>query len=214
MVSTVSIVNYGVGNWGSVANMLRRVGFSATVVSTAEEVEKADILVLPGIGAFDTGMSKLAEHGLVDALKYAALKKGTPTLGICLGAQLMTQSSEEGSLEGLSFFQGQTKRFHLDHLPGRWPLPNIGWRNVQGQNGTRLLEGIEGDAKFYFVHSFYLSPQKSEEASLVSHYGEPFVCGLQRDNISCVQFHPEKSHRFGFRLLENFMTTVAKCKKE
>jgi glutamine amidotransferase len=156
------------------------------------------------VGAFDTGVRQLRESGLVDLMHERALEDRVPVLGICLGAQLMTRASDEGVETGLGWFEADTRRMEFDDIPGKWPLPNIGWREVQSREDYPLMRGYESTPRFYFVHSYYMKPDNPELASVTSKYGFDFACGLSRDNLHCVQFHPEKSHSFGMRFLRNF----------
>lgn len=200
----IVIVDYGIGNLGSIKNMLRKIGAPAAISSDPDAIRSAAKLILPGVGAFDTGARQLRESGLVDLLHKRVLEDRVPVLGICLGAQLMTRSSEEGVESGLGWFEAETCKMTFDEIPGKWPLPNMGWREVQCREGYPLMQGYEAPPRFYFVHSYYLKPDKPELASVTSAYGFEFACGLSRDNLHCVQFHPEKSHSFGMRFLRNF----------
>ena len=204
-MTTVTIVDYGIGNLGSIKNMIRKVGGVANISSNPEDIALAKILILPGVGAFDSGMKHLHGSGLLDILNERVLEDNVPVLGICLGAQLMTKSSDEGVEKGLGWFDAHTLRMNFTDIPGRWPLPNVGWRDVSVANGYELLGGIEDTPRFYFVHSYYLSTQNESIISMTSRYGFDFVCGLHRANIHCVQFHPEKSHAFGMQFFRNFL---------
>lgn len=205
------IVDYGVGNIGSIKNMIRKIGGNATIGSTVEDIEGAEMLILPGVGAFDSGMNHLRSSGLTEVLNKRVLEDKVPVLGICLGAQLMTKSSEEGNEEGLGWLDAKTLRMNFNNIPGKWPLPNIGWRDVEPVNNCKLLEKIIETPRFYFVHSFYLSTNNPEIVSIKSHYGFEFACGLSKDNIHCVQFHPEKSHAFGMQFFRNFLKENSSC---
>ena len=200
----ITVVDYGLGNLGSVVNMLRKIGYPSKVGSSAEDIINATKLILPGVGAFDTGMQHLQASGLLDSLHQQAIIEKVPTLGICLGAQLMTQSSEEGSLPGLGWFDATTVKFDFSAMEGRWPLPNIGWRRVEKVNESALLEGFDEDPRFYFVHSYYIKANKSDIIASTTSYGIDYTCGLAKENLHCAQFHPEKSHKFGMRFLRNF----------
>jgi glutamine amidotransferase len=200
----IVIVDYGIGNLGSIKNMLRKVGAPAAISSDRDVIKSAAKLILPGVGAFDTGMRQLRASGLIDLMHERALEDRAPILGICLGAQLMTRSSDEGVEPGLGWFDADTRRMAFDNIPGKWPLPNMGWRDVQHRDGYPLMQGYESPPRFYFVHSYYMKPDNPELASVTSRYGFDFACGLSRDNLHCVQFHPEKSHSFGMRFLRNF----------
>ena len=200
-----TIIDYGVGNIGSIKNMIRKVGGNASIGSTVDDIARADMLILPGVGAFDSGINNLHASGLVDVLNERVLNDKIPVLGICLGAQLMTQSSEEGVEKGLGWFDAQTLKMDFSGIEGKWPLPNVGWRNVAAQNGYEMLDGIEEAPRFYFVHSFYLSANDPVIVSMTANYGFDFACGLSQGNIHCAQFHPEKSHAFGMQFFRNFL---------
>jgi glutamine amidotransferase len=203
------IVDYGIGNLGSIQNMIRKVGGTASIGSTRESIEKAEILILPGVGSFDSGISQLKLSGLWDILNQRVLDDRIPVLGICLGAQLMTRSSEEGTEKGLGWFDAHTLKMNFSGIGGKWPLPNVGWRNVEPQNGYTMLNGIGEAPRFYFVHSYYLHTTDPEIVSMTTRYGFDFPCGFRRGNIHCVQFHPEKSHAFGMQFFRNFLKAYA-----
>ncbi len=205
----VTIVDYGIGNLGSIKNMVRKVGGDASIGSTPQEIAQAEILILPGVGAFDSGMKHLRESGLLDILNQRVIEDKVPVLGICLGAQLMTQSSEEGSEKGLGWFNAQTLKMDFTNISGKWPLPNVGWRDVTAENGYKMLEGIEDTPRFYFVHSYFLSADDPSIVSMTANYGFNFACGLSHNNIHCAQFHPEKSHAFGMQFFRNFLKVYA-----
>lgn len=200
----IVIIDYGIGNLGSIKNMLRKIGKEAKISSDAEDIKSADKLILPGIGAFDAGMSHLRDSGHMDLLNTRVLDDKAPVLGICLGAQMMTRGSDEGKEPGLGWFEADTLRMTFDGIPGKWPLPNIGWRDVAAPNPYPLLDGYDETPRFYFVHSYYMKADAPDIVSLTSEYGFEFACGLSRGNIHCAQFHPEKSHKFGMRFLRNF----------
>jgi imidazole glycerol-phosphate synthase subunit HisH len=201
----ITIVDYGLGNLGSVQNMLTKLGESSVITSDANVISNASKLILPGVGSFDTGINKIRELGLESVLNQMALNKKIPILGICLGAQLMTNSSEEGVEKGLGWFDAETKKFNHSGIIGKWPLPNIGWRDIKNNKDYPLLDGIKRLPRFYFVHSYVLTPNNDSIISMRSEYGYDFACGLHRDNLHCVQFHPEKSHSFGFKFMNNFI---------
>ncbi|KZX92651.1 hypothetical protein A3718_11535 [Erythrobacter sp. HI0019] len=199
------IIDYGVGNIGSIKNMIRKVGGKASIGTTVDDIARAEMLILPGVGAFDAGMKHLHASGLLDVLNQRVLVDKIPVLGICLGAQLMTKSSEEGVEQGLGWFDAQTLRMNFTEIPGKWPLPNVGWRNVKAENGYTMLDGMDETPRFYFVHSFHLAPNDPEIVSMTTEYGYKFACGLRSNNIHCAQFHPEKSHAFGMQFFRNFL---------
>lgn len=201
----ISVVDYGCGNVGSVLNMLRKVGAHAVLTSSANELEQASKVILPGVGAFDTGMSRLSESGLIPVLNRKALEQRVPVLGICLGMQLMTRASEEGALQGLGWIDANTVRF--SQTPARdAKIPHMGWNVVAPERRSELIAGLPEGARFYFVHSYFVRCQRREDALLsASHALQDFDAAFERENLMGVQFHPEKSHRFGMQLLRNFV---------
>ncbi len=200
----IGVVDYGVANLGSMRNMLRRIGVEPELVSTAEAVERADKLILPGIGAFDQGMDALRERGLVDALRSSVLGRRVPILGVCLGVQLLGRGSSEGIREGLGLIAARCERLAEDVTAGV-RVPHMGWKHLRAHKSSRLLEGLDATARFYFVHSYHVVCDEPGDVLATAHYGADFVAMVQRDNIHGAQFHPEKSHRFGMRLLKNFV---------
>lgn len=198
----IAIVDCGLGNVGSVQNMLKRLGFKSKVTSDAGEVAAATKLILPGVGAFDSGMTRLRASGLIPAIEEKVGRSRTPILGICLGMQLLGRRSEEGTASGLGWIDAEAVRFSFS-TPGL-RVPNMGWNTVRTARKTGLMAGLESGARFYFVHSYYLKCAAPEDVVLSSTYGHEFACGIERGNVLGVQFHPEKSHAFGMRLLRNF----------
>ncbi len=201
----VTIVDYGVGNLASIQNMLKKIGAESTVTSLGQDIEKATKLILPGVGSFDTCSGKLRDSGLLSVLEELVLKQKVPVLGICVGMQLMFRSSEEGKLPGLSWINGKIVRFNSSLLQSDLKIPHMGWTDVVPAKTSRLFDGMYPEPRFYFVHSFHPEPEEMQDAILHAHYGYDFVAGVERGNIAGVQFHPEKSHKFGMKLLENFV---------
>jgi glutamine amidotransferase len=200
---TPVIVDYGMGNLGSILNMLKHVGVDSMISAEPAEIEAAGKLILPGVGAFDNGMKNLAERGLVPLLRQR-VDAGVPILGICLGAQLLFERSEEGVLPGLGWIRGQVTRFAFPEGERRLKVPHMGWNVVESRQPSPLFEGASGEQRFYFVHSYYMSCADERDVLSTTPYGQTFVSGVQRGNVYGVQFHPEKSHKFGMRLLKNF----------
>ena len=201
----IVIVNYGMGNLGSIVNMLKKVGVQAKISSDPKEIESADKLILPGVGAFDTGMQRLQELHLIDLLNDKVVNRKTLTLGVCLGMQLITKRSEEGALPGLGWIDGESIRFRFDPRQNNLKIPHMGWNTIKVQRAEPLFKGLEQDARFYFVHSYHVICQNPGDVLTTTDYGYEFASALQRDNIMGAQFHPEKSHKFGMRLLKNFV---------
>lgn len=198
----IHIVDYGAGNIGSIANMIRKVGGSSIITSNTEELLSATKLILPGVGHFDYGMKKLRESQLIKVLEEKVLNDRCPILGICLGAQLMTNSSEEGVERGLGWFDARVRRFSEEC---NVRIPHMGWNFVKIKKQTALCNGFYDESRFYFVHSYYIEPEKEEDVLFETVYGQNFTSGLCRDNLYAVQFHPEKSHKYGVKLMQNFI---------
>jgi len=201
----LTIVDYGVGNLASIKNMLKKTGAEALISSDREDILAADKLILPGVGAFDTCVEKLQASGLLDAVNKKALEEKTPVLGVCVGLQLLMEGSEEGKLPGLGWIGGRVIRFRQDQLPPQLKIPHMGWTDVEVCKPSGLFDNMYEDPRFYFVHSYHLQLEDREDALVEATYGYAFVAGVQRGNIMGVQFHPEKSHKFGMKLLENFV---------
>lgn len=197
---SVSIVNYGLGNLGSVVNMFKRIGTEVRLISTPDEVAASERVLLPGIGAFDHGMKLLADAGLDDALR-AFSATGKPLMGICLGMQLLLDRSEEGVLEGLHLMPGESLKF--ESAPGL-RIPHMGWNAAVPRRDDSLLAGVEQNNRFYFVHTYRVVPDKPEDTLAVTQYGQPFASMVRSGNVMGAQFHPEKSHVFGMSVLKNF----------
>ena len=201
----IVIVDYGVGNVGSVQNMLRRVGRTDVVVSgDPVVVAQADKLILPGVGAFDRGMAQIdAAPQLREALDEVALRKKRPVLGVCLGMQLLGRESEEGTRAGLGWIDARCMGFR-SVLAADLRVPHMGWNRVFPVRAHPLVDRLPEEPRFYFVHSYFMKCGDPRDVLLECSYGVRFTCGVQRGNIMGVQFHPEKSHKFGVALLSNF----------
>jgi glutamine amidotransferase len=201
----ITIVDYGCGNLGSIQNMIKKIGSKAQITSDAAKIALAEKLILPGVGAFDTGIKNLHERGLWSILNKRVLEDKVPILGICLGMQLMTKSSEEGVLKGLSWIDAETKKFKFDEVSEKRKIPNMGWNYIEIKKNSRLFNNMYEHPKFYFVHSYYVNCHQKEDVIAVANYGQNYDCAFEKDNIFGVQFHPEKSHKYGMKLLENFI---------
>lgn len=201
----ITIVNYGLGNMASIVNMLKRIGFHAIVSSDVSDIIRADKLILPGVGSFDEGIKRLHESDLLPALKNKVMDQKIPVLGICLGMQMFAQRSEEGSLPGLGWIAGDVVRFKFDPSQKNLKIPHMGWNHIQICKKSRLFEDLFYESRFYFVHSYHVVCKNPEDIAARTVHGYEFVCSFERENIAGVQFHPEKSHKFGMKLLKNFV---------
>lgn len=200
----IAIVDYGCGNLGSIRNMLKKIGHTSVITSDPEELAKAEKMILPGVGSFDTGIGSLKQSGLSEVMEQKAHVQKVPVLGICLGMQLMTKGSEEGKLPGLGWFDADAKKFPTQVNGEKFAIPNMGWNYITATENARLFRDMYDEPKFYFVHSYYISCRRSEDIAATAHYGIEYVCSFERDNLFGVQFHPEKSHKYGMKLLSNF----------
>jgi glutamine amidotransferase len=195
------IVDTGVANFGSIESAVVRAGGTTSIGRRPQDIELATHIILPGVGSFDAAMRTIEERKLRDLLQRKALNEKIPILGICLGMQLLGLSSEEGNLEGLGWFKGRTVKLSAPDLK----VPHIGWNRVSWPESSKLFEGIEPGARFYFVHSYHYGTDKVDEIVADVGYGERVIAVIQRDNIVGVQFHPEKSRAGGLQLLRNFL---------
>ncbi|MDF2187063.1 imidazole glycerol phosphate synthase subunit HisH [Paraflavitalea sp. CAU 1676] len=198
-----AIVNYGLGNLTSILNMHRRLGIPAVITSQPEEIRGADRILIPGVGHFKKGMDNLHQSGLKTLLDELVLGQKKPVLGICLGAQLLTKHSEEGDVDGLGWVDAVTIRFDQSKLNGR-KVPHMGWNDVKLVDKNPLWEGLQDEPRFYHVHSYHFQFERQEEISATATYGYEFATAFRKGNIYGTQFHPEKSHKFGMKVLENF----------
>jgi glutamine amidotransferase len=201
----VVIVDYGVGNLGSIKNMISRIGYECIISSRKEDLEKATKLILPGVGNFKFGMVKLHESNLIELLESLVFKKKVPILGICLGAQLMCKFSEEGNFKGLGWLNAGVVKFNILEDKSTYKVPHMGWSNLNIIKKSVILDGLAVDSRFYFVHSYHFVTDDNSIVVSTANYYYEFACVLQLDNIFAVQFHPEKSHRYGNQLLRNFL---------
>lgn len=198
----ITIVNYGMGNLGSLANMFKKINIPVVIESDPDKIQKAKKIILPGVGAFDSAMERInSATGLREVLNYKAQIEKIPILGVCLGMQLLTTSSEEGQMKGLDWIPGKTIKF----VPSNnLKVPHMGWNEVKIVNPSDLSKDLDCNAKYYFVHSYYVLVADPANVLFSSFYSIEFNSAIVKDNIFGVQFHPEKSHRYGIQLLTNF----------
>lgn len=199
----ITIIDYGMGNLGSVLNMFKRIQVPAEISGDPEIIARATKLLLPGVGAFDNAMARINAGPVRPILERKALVERIPILGICLGMQLLTRSSEEGVSQGLGWVAASTRRF--PDAPGL-KVPHMGWTSVSPGRPSALTRGLPAESRFYFVHSYYVTVDDEQDSVLTAVHGTPFDAAIQHGNIYGAQFHPEKSHRFGMQLLANFAT--------
>lgn len=204
----ISIVDYGLGNLKAFANIYKRLNIPAEIVTTTEQLKKSEKIILPGVGAFDHAMERLNNSGLRDTLDDLVLNKKIPVLGICVGMQMLGNSSDEGKLSGLKWIDGEVKLFDVNSIKHTTRLPHMGWNDVEPTKLNPIMEGLDNNAIFYFLHSYYFSCNNPDDSIAVSDYGIRYTCAVNHDNIYGVQFHPEKSHNYGIQLLKNFANLV------
>lgn len=200
----IHIVDYGLGNIQAFMTSFKRLGVEAVRATNAVELAGATKLILPGVGAFDHAMDLLTKSGMRPVLESLVLVDERPVLGICVGMQILSSSSEEGKLPGLGWIPGRVRSFRSEPRSAGLPLPHMGWNDVQPHVGSPLFSGLEEDARFYFLHSFYFECGDAVNVAATASYGFDFACAVSAGNIHGVQFHPEKSHHFGAQLLKNF----------
>lgn len=199
----VTIIDYGMGNLGSIQNMFKRINVESEITGEAEKISQATKILLPGVGAFDAAMERISSSGLQPLLDKKVLEEKVPVLGICLGMQLLTKSSEEGVLPGLGWVNAKTIRFKFEN-DSSLKIPHMGWNRVYEVNESPLTRNLPEEPRFYFVHSYHVSADDRRDVVTTTNYGIDFHSVIQHNNIFGAQFHPEKSHLFGMKLLENF----------
>jgi imidazole glycerol-phosphate synthase subunit HisH len=200
----ISIINYGLGNLNSIVNILKKIGVESTIISSPHELATAEKIILPGVGAFDQGMMNLQHVGWIEPLKTRVLEKKIPTLGICLGMQLMCKSSDEGKLAGLGWIDAHVKKFALPKDTAL-KVPHMGWNAITTTGENPLISTTQEEQRFYFVHSFHVVCNNSQDILAKASHGYEFAAAFHKENIFGVQFHPEKSHKFGMDLLKKFI---------
>lgn len=205
----IDIVNYGLGNVQAFANMYKRLGIEARLVTTANELKGATSVILPGVGAFDHAVALLNRSGMRDTLNELVLERRLPVLGICVGMQLLASGSDEGDLPGLGWVPGRVRSFASNPASANFPQPHMGWNDVRPTQPSALFKGLEKDARFYFLHSYYYEVETGGETLATTHYGMDFSSSVNSGNVYGIQCHPEKSHHWGAQLLKNFAEMTA-----
>ena len=200
----IGIVDYGLGNIHAFANIYKRLNISAEIASTPQDLRRAEKIILPGVGAFDWAMTRLNESGLRDTLEEMVVGDDKPVLGICVGMQIMANRSDEGQLDGLGWIDGEVRKFDETAFTQKTHLPHMGWNDVLPQGNHGLFRDLDSGARFYFLHSYYFAPHNPDHVLAVTDYGGSYASSVRRENVFGVQFHPEKSHRWGIQLLKNF----------
>lgn len=200
----ITIIDYGVGNINAFVNVYKRVNVPTKIAKTAADLEGAQKIILPGVGHFDHAMSELIKSGMREKLDELVMEKKIPVIGICVGMQMMGNSSDEGKLAGLGWIDASIKKFDETKIKQVTRLPHMGWNDVNPVISNPLFEGLEKDALFYFLHSYYFECNNSSDILATSDYGGEFSCAAHHENIYGIQFHPEKSHHYGETLLHNF----------
>ena len=199
----IVIIDYGVGNLTSIQNMLKKAGYESIITGKKDDIIGSDKIILPGMGHFDHCMQQFNRSGLRNIVESIVFEKKVPVLGICVGLQMFMRSSEEGKEPGLGWIEGKTIGFRQESMDKEMKIPNMGWLDAWKQKNSKLLDGLF-EPRFYFAHSFHIKPDDESDVLLSAEYGYPFAAAVEKGSIVGVQFHPEKSHRYGMLLLKNF----------
>ena len=200
----IAIIDYGSGNVGAIANIYKQLKVPHVITGKLSELEKAERYILPGVGAFDTTMNYFKKSGRVDLLNEQVLGRGKEVLGICVGMQILAESSDEGELSGLGWIKGRVRKIDASKLPVAPRLPHMGWNRVTIRPGARLFEDVDTAQGFYFLHSYYFDPSEQDDIAATVDYGDNITCAVARENVFGMQFHPEKSHANGVAIFRNF----------
>ncbi|RZK15610.1 MAG: imidazole glycerol phosphate synthase subunit HisH [Flavobacterium sp.] len=200
----ITIIDYGSGNISAIGNIYEKLNIPFSIAQTPEQVLGAEKLFLPGVGAFDETIAKLDETGFREALDIQVLKNKIPIIGICVGMQILAESSDEGKLPGLGYIKGRVKKIDETLLKDKPKLPHLGWNSAEVQKRSQLFEGIDHEIGFYFLHTYYFECNNPADVLATTTYGKSFASAVSHENVYGIQFHPEKSHHNGVKLLHNF----------
>ena len=200
----IGIIAYGSGNVKAIANIYKRLNLDYFITSDPRKLKEATRLILPGVGAFDQTMNLLNESGLRSVLDTLVLNDKIPVLGICVGMQIMAESSEEGAEKGLGWISGRVKKIDQNELHNKPKLPHMGWNSVILAKPNQIVEDVNFNKGFYFLHSYFMSPSNEEDVLVKADYGQEFACVVKKENVVGIQFHPEKSHNNGIQVFKNF----------
>lgn len=200
----ITIIDYGLGNIRAFVNVYERLNIKTKIARNAEDIKGAKKIVLPGVGSFDYAMSQLNASGMREELEKQVLINKVPVVGICVGMQMLAESSDEGVLSGLGWINGKVKIFDASAIPYKTRLPHMGWNSINPVNNCQLLSGFNDESRFYFLHSYYFDCQDQENIISTTEYGITYASAVNRENVYGIQFHPEKSHSNGIQLLNNF----------
>ncbi|MEI7475328.1 MAG: imidazole glycerol phosphate synthase subunit HisH [bacterium] len=200
----IVIIDYGMGNLRSVYKAFKRLNIEATVSSATNDIKNAQKLILPGVGHFKNGMENLNKLGLIELLHTKVIEEKTPILGICLGMQLFTNHSQEGDVRGLGWINAETIKFNFNDLNNKLKIPHMGWNSINIQKESRIMSGLNNSSSFYFVHSYYVNCNDKNDILCKTNYGIEYTSAVEKNNITGMQFHPEKSHDEGLQIINNF----------
>lgn len=200
----IAIIDYGLGNIKAFANVYKMLNIPVIIAKNPDHLQGIDKIILPGVGAFDYAMQRFNNSGMRETVDELVLVKKVPVLGICVGMQMLAKSSEEGKLPGLGWIDADVKRFDPSTFNQKACIPHMGWNDVKPIGNNKLMHHLENNARFYFLHSYYFHCNKQEDTIATTNYGIDFSCAVGYNNVYGVQFHPEKSHKWGIQLLNNF----------